>query len=291
MASPEQRRKVRRRVLFALMALSLSLLAGTLFGSGGFSSCCYDGNVGYERDKIAFGILDAHDGNLGSSHCSASTALNDDFAGAAATLNSAYYNDTVNAFWFLTSYYHGQNTCGFTGNAYEWGQAQATMFVYAVALSGYTGPVAKQYADVEHVWTGPQSCSNDLARWRCDNQATNRWVLLGFADQISSYGGVPGFYSSPYQWADITGPADASTLHAYYFWFAFWGADQGELNITIANLNSLGFTAQSWQYATDDVCETTFAIAKNQTFTAFTQGHYIYGFDMWDNDNSIFLCY
>ncbi len=286
-----QRSSVRRTGLYAAMALSLSLFAGIMLGSvtGGFSACCYDGSANYDSFKFQFGILDAHNGLLGTSHCNAGTALAPQFGPGATKVNAT--GDVVHAFWFLTSLYHGQNTCGFTGTAYQWGQAQGQMFIGAIALlSGYTGPIENFFGDVEHVGAAT-SCATDLARWTCNSSTSNRQVLKGFADYINSLApGQQGFYSSRSQWTSITGDATASNVGAGVFWLASYGASQSTLNTEVGQMQGLGHAIASWQYTNDTLCNPSYATAQNRAETAFSQGYYVWRFDVWDNDVNITVC-
>lgn len=288
MASMRRHRKWFQAIGWTAMALSVSLLAGASLGSTpGFSSGTWNGYVNYDTDRLKFGIVDAHSGFIGASHCAASTALNSSFATAAQRVeNNGHIR---HAFWFLTSLHHGQNTCGWNGSAYGWGAEQAAMFIQAIQLSGYDGWIELLFGDVEYV--GGSTCSTDLAGWACNSAAANRQVIKGFSEYIEYI--APhrsGVYSSGGQWNSITNQATAADISSPNFWLAYWGATQSQLNWTVATLQNWGYSVASWQYTTDTLgqgCLMTYSTAQNRANTAFNQGYYVIRFDNWDNDQVI----
>jgi len=267
---------------------SPSLLAGWGIGSvPGFSSGTWNGYVNYDTSRLSFGIVDVHNGLLGTSHCSASTALNESFATAASRLQANL--QLRHAFWFLTSLYHGQTVCNWSGSAYGWGARQAEMFIQAIQLSGYDGWIDLLFGDVEYV--GGETCATDLAGWPCDTAATNREVIKGFSEYIGYIAPYKnGVYSNPGQsWPGITNNATASDINTPNFWLAYHGPTQGELIYVVAAFQNWGYTVASWQYGTDEGigCIMTYSTATDLANTAFAQGYFVVRYDGWDNDQVI----
>jgi hypothetical protein len=164
------------RLYRAVIAITVSLFAGMLLGSGAFGvNTGWNGFVNYNTSSMTFAFIQADTGLLNSSRCNASSADNPNFFGAANRVDDN--GDPVNVFWLLTSHTFGVNTCGWGGSAHAWGVEQAETMFEVIDDSGYAGPVDRLFADVERF--GGETCSTDLTRWECDSAATNRAVVKG----------------------------------------------------------------------------------------------------------------